>query len=61
MCIRDRFDQSQYGDIVGNLGVKITGKITIIGINNDGTFTITDKNGLQHNDIKLPDNMKPSL
>tara|TARA_R110000765_G_scaffold103950_2_gene193668 strand:- start:4329 stop:5852 length:1524 start_codon:yes stop_codon:yes gene_type:complete len=55
------FDEDQYGDIKGKNNKKITGKITILSVNNDGTFNIRTQDKVTHKNIKLPNNMKPSL
>ena len=55
------FDEDQYGDIVGNDNKPIKGKITIISVNNDGTFNIRTQDKVTHKNITLPENMKPSI
>ena len=55
------FDESQYGEIFDKNNKPIKGKITILGVNNDGTYNIITQDKVQHKNIKLPENIKPSL
>lgn len=52
---------NSYGKIEGNDGNLITGKITVIGVNSDGTYQVRDNRGVLHNNIVLPSTIKPPV
>jgi len=56
-----KLEGGSYGKIEGNDGNIITGEITIVGINGDGTYQVEDNRGVLHNNIVLPNTIKPPV